>query len=329
MTTISRKTTTTLSQKQAIELDKRLMSQPGFQVEQLMELAGLSCAQSIFHFLQNQSKPIKNNILIVCGPGNNGGDGLVAARHLKLLGEDQVQVIYPKRNSKPLFQNLMQTLAFHKIPVFDDFRQWESRQIGEAEGSAGNKEVRRRTVIVDSVFGFSFDPTRGVRAPFDQILKDMVTLHRTSSHKGTHDGSVTTSDSLSSKTSTTSDSSISTPLMISIDIPSGYDVEKGLNTNLDGNGMGLKPDCLISLTAPKRFVETTNFPLALNKQQNEERGTKAATVSHDDNHSRLAHYLGGRFIDNDVLASIGYSEILDWSSLPRFEGFDQFTQYYY
>ena len=42
-----------------------------------MELAGLSVAQAI----QKEFEP--SSVLVVCGPGNNGGDGLVAARHLK------------------------------------------------------------------------------------------------------------------------------------------------------------------------------------------------------------------------------------------------------
>lgn len=46
-----------------------------------MELAGLSIATAIA-----KEYPIeRKKILICCGPGNNGGDGLVAARHLKLF----------------------------------------------------------------------------------------------------------------------------------------------------------------------------------------------------------------------------------------------------
>jgi len=44
-----------------------------------MELAGLSVSQALYRL-----QPIQkgNRILVVCGPGNNGGDGMVAARHL-------------------------------------------------------------------------------------------------------------------------------------------------------------------------------------------------------------------------------------------------------
>lgn len=57
------------------------MTQPGFSIDQLMELAGLSVASAIESKYKNE---IYKNILILCGPGNNGGDGLVAARHLKV-----------------------------------------------------------------------------------------------------------------------------------------------------------------------------------------------------------------------------------------------------
>lgn len=55
-----------------------------------MELAGLSVASAIYK--SGSSEPIykpPGKVLIVCGPGNNGGDGLVAARHLKLFVSNQ------------------------------------------------------------------------------------------------------------------------------------------------------------------------------------------------------------------------------------------------
>lgn len=74
------------SQTEAINLDQELFKTYKFSVDQLMELAGLSVAASIYEsgkFDPFYKPPAK--ILIICGPGNNGGDGLVAARHLKLF----------------------------------------------------------------------------------------------------------------------------------------------------------------------------------------------------------------------------------------------------
>lgn len=67
------------SQEEAINVDIELFNEYGYSVDQLMELAGLSIATAI------AKEYTANKVLICCGPGNNGGDGLVAARHLKLF----------------------------------------------------------------------------------------------------------------------------------------------------------------------------------------------------------------------------------------------------
>lgn len=78
------KETRTFSQEEAVKIDQELFNECGFSVDQLMELAGLSVATIIA-----KQYPINTdtdrNVLICCGPGNNGGDGLVASRHLKLF----------------------------------------------------------------------------------------------------------------------------------------------------------------------------------------------------------------------------------------------------
>lgn len=71
-------------------------------------------------------------------------------------------------------------------------------------------------VILDAIFGFSFKGP--VRAPFDEVLPLI-----SSSHKP----------------------------IVSVDIPSGWDVENG-----NEDGVGFDPDVLISLTAPKEGVRS-------------------------------------------------------------------------
>lgn len=150
-----------LNAQDAAALDQELMSVPGFSLEQLMELAGLSGAEAVYAVVG--PSPLtgrKPKIILVCGPGNNGGDGLVAARHLVMFGYESI-VVYPKRSSKQHFINLIQQLEDLDIPVLDHL----------PEDLLTKGEAATYDAVVDAIFGFSFKGEP--REPFASILKKM------------------------------------------------------------------------------------------------------------------------------------------------------------
>jgi hydroxyethylthiazole kinase-like uncharacterized protein yjeF len=126
-----------LSQQEAISVDEDLMATPGFSVDQLMELAGLSCAAAVHAAYPPDTH---KRVLCICGPGNNGGDGLVAARHLFQFGYSPT-VVYPKRPNKPLFINLATQMEMMGIPLLDGLPE------GDLKDSTD--------VILDAIFGVS------------------------------------------------------------------------------------------------------------------------------------------------------------------------------
>lgn len=142
-----------LSAQKAAEIDEKLMSYPySHTLIQLMELAGLAVAHAIGDCVE-----VSKNIFIVCGPGNNGGDGLVAARHLTQFGYS-VQVLYPKQPEGEPFVGLKAQVQALDIPVFADLAACES-------------VLQSSDVIVDAIFGFSFSGANGVREPFYSTLR--------------------------------------------------------------------------------------------------------------------------------------------------------------
>ncbi|XP_030645732.1 NAD(P)H-hydrate epimerase [Chanos chanos] len=144
-----------LGQEEAQHIDEELFSEYSFSVDQLMELAGLSCATAVAkgYPLASLVKS-KPTVLVICGPGNNGGDGLVCARHLKLFGYEPT-VLYPKRPNKPLFQSL--TTQCEKMAISFLEEMPEANVIDEAYN-----------LVIDAIFGFSFKGA--VREPFGSIL---------------------------------------------------------------------------------------------------------------------------------------------------------------
>jgi NAD(P)H-hydrate epimerase len=68
----------------------------GIPASQLMENAGEAVAKETMAFLLS-SKAASKNVVVVCGRGANGGDGLVAARHLRRLSAKPVVFICPPK----------------------------------------------------------------------------------------------------------------------------------------------------------------------------------------------------------------------------------------
>lgn len=208
-----------LSQSEAIDIDKELFEKYQFSVDQLMELAGQSCAVAIAEAYPRRPADSSCRILVCCGPGNNGGDGLVCARHLKLFGYSP-EIYYPKRPSNQLYERLLHQCVENDVPVL------ENRRVEAAPDSAVFQDY---AVVVDALLGFSYRPP--LREPFARVVELL---------KG------------------------ATVPICSVDIPSGWDVERG--PPAEG---GISPQMLVSLTAPKKCAASFQGKF---------------------------HYLGGRFV---------------------------------
>ncbi|KAJ1441529.1 YjeF N-terminal domain-containing protein [Ochromonadaceae sp. CCMP2298] len=138
-------------------VDERLMGVPGFSIDQLMELAGYSVACAVSNYHQRLSPAPSRDILLFCGPGNNGGDGLVAARHLFHFGYLPT-VVYPKQAQGALFSNLLQQMHDLDIPVL----------------TTTPANTSKFGLLVDSLFGFSF------KGPSREPYSSMIALFQSS-----------------------------------------------------------------------------------------------------------------------------------------------------
>ena len=93
-----------LTRDEVRELDRRAIEGFGVPGIVLMENAGRGCAELLMRL-----NPEKKPVVILCGPGNNGGDGFVIARHLinsRLAGAAHV----PSPNSAWLAAEILSRL---------------------------------------------------------------------------------------------------------------------------------------------------------------------------------------------------------------------------
>jgi len=97
-----------LGQQEAVAVDQELFSSYQFSVDQLMELAGLACAQAVSLTYPDQKEL---PVLVCCGPGNNGGD---AYRSPRVFGEKCCDKFGDEFGDSPYFViNLVTMLVTH------------------------------------------------------------------------------------------------------------------------------------------------------------------------------------------------------------------------
>jgi hydroxyethylthiazole kinase-like uncharacterized protein yjeF len=126
----------------AKQVDEMLMTSPGFTIDQLMELAGYSVACATLDFVRehHNAQSSHSKVLVIAGPGNNGGDALVAARHLQHFGINP-SILYPKRTKGSLFVNLVKQCEDLEMPVYQEMSP---------------ELFATYDLVIDGIFGFSF-----------------------------------------------------------------------------------------------------------------------------------------------------------------------------
>jgi NAD(P)H-hydrate epimerase len=138
--------------QQMREIERDAGSQ-GLSSEVLMENAGLAVAREVDKWLEGSAGHV---ILFLIGPGNNGGDGLVAARHLHDWGA-RVYLYLCSPRSDANYQLAEQRGIPANLAATDtDF--------GVLEGLLSSAEV-----VVDAIFGTG--KTRPVEGVFKETLE--------------------------------------------------------------------------------------------------------------------------------------------------------------
>jgi hydroxyethylthiazole kinase-like uncharacterized protein yjeF len=137
------------------ELDILAIEHVGIPGIVLMENAARAVAECIYQTLLD---PTSSRVLFLCGPGNNGGDGLVAARHLRNAGV-QVAVVLAAARDKYRADAAL-NLAIYERMEGVLFNAADDQQRKEIEAQIGSSDV-----IVDALLGTgSSGAPRGVLA---------------------------------------------------------------------------------------------------------------------------------------------------------------------
>jgi hydroxyethylthiazole kinase-like uncharacterized protein yjeF len=140
------------------EIDRASSERFGVPSLTLMENAGSAVAGFVL-----RQYPRAQRIAVLCGKGNNGGDGLVAARKLREAGKDVGVVLLARTEDvKGDARQMLERLGFTPTIVASS---------SEVDGTA--ERLRDADIILDAVFGTGFRP------PLPELAAQAIDIFRT------------------------------------------------------------------------------------------------------------------------------------------------------
>ncbi|MCS6904637.1 MAG: NAD(P)H-hydrate dehydratase [Bacteroidia bacterium] len=135
------------------EIDRIMIEEYDFPGILLMETAGRKAADIIL-----SRYPEAQHFLVLCGPGNNGGDGAVTARYLDYAGKE-VKVIYTEYPTRGDAYTNFLILKNQGIPFWLDTP--ENEPLLESE-------LEKNPIVIDALFG------TGLRQKFKEPIKKLL-----------------------------------------------------------------------------------------------------------------------------------------------------------
>lgn len=151
-----------LSRSEMYEADKRCIQDFGIPSQVLMENAGRLSADLIIKEINNESFKVKS-ILLICGDGNNGGDGFVIARYLS-QSYNNIVIFFTGETEKMSPETYL------------NYKLCQKLEIEIVCLNSFSSDIKHFDVIIDSVYGIGF---RG------DLPKDISSIfHNINNHKG-------------------------------------------------------------------------------------------------------------------------------------------------
>jgi len=128
-------------------IDRRAMEDFGISPLTLMENAGKGVAEGVLGWLEERGvNPKEADVVVCCGRGNNGGDGLVAARYLKTSVKGVWVFIAAAKEDRPYSMEVSENLGRARqagVPVV----------VVEKDLEPLERALASATVVLDALLG--------------------------------------------------------------------------------------------------------------------------------------------------------------------------------